>query len=114
MFEKLGVVKPWPNESDTGRERVTGNAADRMRFKVPSLCNVAKTVLYFHHGSVATLKEAVKLMVEYELGKDLTSAQVRSIVTWLGSLTGEIPQEYIRQPELPKSTAKTSKPDMPD
>jgi len=114
MFQKLGVVKPWPDETDTGRHRVTGNEADRMMFKVPSLRNIAKTGPYFHDGKIATLEEAVSSMAEYELGKMLTEEQVASIVTFLNALTGEVPTEYIQEPELPESTAGTPKADLSD
>jgi cytochrome c peroxidase len=33
------------------------------------------------------------------------------VVTFLKALTGEIPADYIKQPELPKSTSKTPPPD---
>jgi len=69
-----------------------------------------KTQPYFHTGKVATLDEAVKEMGEYQLGKQLTDNEVASILTFLKALTGEIPAEYIKPPELPKSTAKTPKP----
>lgn len=36
-----------------------------------------------------------------ELGLDLTLEEVTSIVSWLNSLTGEIPQGYIARPDLP-------------
>jgi cytochrome c peroxidase len=45
--------------ADQGRFRVSGQAADRGKFKVPSLRNVALTAPYMHDGSVNTLKEAV-------------------------------------------------------
>lgn len=109
-FKKLGQAKPWPKElKDTGREVVTKDAADRYVFKVPSLRNIEKTAPYFHDGSVATLEEAVKLMGTHQLGKDLSTADVQSIVTFLKSLTGELPK--IDKPDLPKSTAKTPKAD---
>jgi cytochrome c peroxidase len=114
MFQKLGVVKPWPDESDLGRFKVTSNPADRFVFKVPSLRNVAKTGPYFHNGKVATLNEAVRLMAEYELGLELKPAQIEAIVTFLNALTGELPADYIRPPELPASTEKTPKPDLSD
>ena len=47
MFERVGVVEPWPNQSDTGRMAVTKSEADRMMFKVPTLRNVAKTGAVF-------------------------------------------------------------------
>ena len=34
--------------------------------------------------------------------------------TGLNTLTGEIPSDYVKQPSLPKSTARTPKPDMSD
>jgi cytochrome c peroxidase len=45
------------------------------------------------------------------LGKTLTGSQIKSIMTWLRALTGELPAEYVRPPVLPKSTAKTPKPE---
>jgi len=36
------------------------------------------------------------------LGRELRDAEIRSLVTWLDSLTGTIPREYIARPELPK------------
>ena len=101
-FQKLGLVKPWPTVTDSGRFKVTGRAQDMMVFKVPSLRNVAHTGPYFHDGSVGDLRDAVRLMARHQLGKELTDVQVGSIVTWLGSLTGELPAEYIANPPLPK------------
>ena len=43
-----------------------------------------------------------------------TRVEVNSIVTFLKTLTGEIPAGYIRAPALPKSTAQTPKPDETD
>ena len=114
LFQKLGVLKPWPDQSDTGRHRVTGSETDRMMFKVPSLRNIAKTGPYFHDGKTASLEEAVGLMAEYELGKQLSPEQVSAIVTFLNALTGEIPTDYIAKPELPPSSSKTPKPDLSD
>jgi cytochrome c peroxidase len=86
MFQKLGLVKPYPT-TDMGRFEVTKNEVDKMMFKVPSLRNVAKTGPYFHDGSVKTLDEAVSKMAEYQLGKQLTPEQVKEIVIFLNSLT---------------------------
>lgn len=109
-FKLLGQAKAWPTEiKDNGRFDATKDPADKHFFKVPSLRNVEKTAPYFHDGSVKTLEEAVKLMATHQLGKDLSNADVASIVTFLKSLTGELPK--IEKPELPKSTAKTPKAD---
>lgn len=112
MYQKVGLVKPWPDLKDEGRAKATGNEADKYFFKVPSLRNVAKTGPYFHDGSVADLGTAVKMMAEYQLGRQLTDEQVKSIVTFLGALTGELPKEYIAKPELPEATDKTPKPTL--
>jgi cytochrome c peroxidase len=109
-FQKLGVLKEYPDTSDPGRYKVTQNQSDRMFFKVPSLRNVAMTGPYFHNGKVATLGEAVMQMAEFQTGKQLATADRDAIVTWLKSLTGEIDGSYIKQPELPKSTSRTPRP----
>ena len=114
MYQKLGVLKAYPDESDAGRFKVTKNEADKMSFKVPSLRNIEKTGPYFHNGKVAALEQAVAQMAEYQLGKQLSEADVKSITTWLKALTGEIPADYIKQPELPKSTPKTPKAEAGD
>jgi cytochrome c peroxidase len=108
MFERAGVVEPWPNQDDQGRAEVTKSAADRMMFKVPSLRNIEKTAPYFHDGSVGTLDDAVRVMGKRQLGLDLTLEEVTSIVTWLKSLTGEIPKDYIAMPQLPDAPTAVS------
>ncbi len=90
MFQKVGVVKPYLNQ-DVGRYAVTKKEADFQVFKVPSLRNVEKTAPYFHDGSIASLSEAVTLMGRHQLGLELTAEQVESVVTFLKSLTGELP-----------------------
>jgi cytochrome c peroxidase len=90
MYQKLGLVKEYDTK-DLGRFEVTKSEADKKFFKVPSLRNVAKTGPYFHDGSIKTLDQAVSIMAEYQLGKQLTKEQVTSIVTFLGSLTGTPP-----------------------
>jgi cytochrome c peroxidase len=110
LYQRIGMLKPYPDTSDPGRYSITKIESDKMVFKVPSLRNVAKTAPYFHNGKVATLDQAVSEMANYQLDKPLTPAQVSSIVTFLNTLTGDLPAQLIQQPELPKSTAKTPKP----
>ena len=109
-LQKLGVAQPYPDTSDPGRYKITGKETDRMTFKVPSLRNVEMTGPYFHNGKVSTLAEAVELMGTHQTGKQLKPEQTNAIVNWLGSLTGNIPTDYIRQPALPQATARTPKP----
>ncbi len=110
-FQKLGQVKPWSHTADLGRYAVSKQDADKMVFKVPSLRNIEKTAPYYHDGSVKTLEEAVRLMAEHQNGRQLGQVELESIVTWLKTLTGPIPQDYIKPPALPASTAATPKPD---
>jgi cytochrome c peroxidase len=98
MFQKMGLVKDYFTDrgtpitaADLGRFNVTKSEADKYFFKVPTLRNVELTSPYLHDGSRATLEETVQVMGKYQLGRDLTDAQVNSIVTFLKSLTGELP-----------------------
>jgi cytochrome c peroxidase len=110
-FQKLGLVNEWPQVTDAGRFDVTKDEEDRTKFRVPTLRNVEKTGPYLHDGSVQALPEMVRLMAKHQLGKDLTEPQVTDVVAFLQSLTGELPQQYVAAPELPKSTRKTPRPD---
>ena len=105
-LQKLGAKLPWPRLSDKGRYEVTKLGTDRMIFKVPSLRNVEKTAPYFHDGRTDTLAEAVRLMGKHQLGIELEDREVKSITTWLRTLTGEIPVDFVRQPKLPALTPK--------
>ena len=107
MYHKLGLVEPWPKTDDQGRFQETKSEADRMMFKVPQLRNIAKTGPYFHDGSTADLSEAVKLMARHQLGKKLDDGQVRTIIAWLDSLTGDLPVDLIQEPTLPEAGPET-------
>ena len=111
-YQKLGLVKAYPEVTDPGRFKVTKTESDKGVFKVPSLRNIEKTGPYYHDGKVASLDKAVRDMAEYQLGKKLTDTEVQQIITFLKVLTGKIDPEYIKKPELPKSTATTPKPDI--
>lgn len=94
MFQRFGVMADFfndrpPTKADQGRFNVTGLEEDRHVFKVPSLRNVAVTFPYFHDGSAKTLSDAVKVMGKYQLGKALSEEDVRLIVAFLHSLSGE-------------------------
>jgi cytochrome c peroxidase len=111
LYQKLGLIKPYESK-DTGRFKETQIPADMHMFKVPHLRNIEKTGPYLHDGSIATLEESVAMMAEYQtqMGK-LKQEQIADIVAFLKTLTGELPTDYIAQPELPASGPKTPKPD---
>ena len=105
-YQKFGIFEPYWNYTkselvDEGRYIVTKNDADKYFFKVPIHRNVAKTAPYFHDGSVEKLEDVVWIMGKIQLGKDLNKAQVEEIVTFLKSLTGDIPEDALKVPLLP-------------
>jgi cytochrome c peroxidase len=94
MFQRFGVMADFfkgrqLSKADLGRYNVTGLEEDRHVFKVPSLRNVAVTAPYFHDGSVQRLEKAVEIMGLYQLGKALSAEDVKLIVAFLHSLSGE-------------------------
>lgn len=98
-LQKFGLVKDYWTETgsdpiDTGRFRDSGQEADRAVFRVAMLRNVARTAPYFHDGSVASLGQAVAIMARVQLGRELSDAQVQSIVSFLGALDGKVPDNY--------------------
>ncbi len=109
MYQKAGLIEPWPTKGDEGRFSVSKQDSDRMVFKVPSLRNVEKTAPYFHDGSVAKLDGAVRAMAEYQLGRTLKDAEVQEIVSWLKTLTGE--PYVVQAPKDSKASPAAPKPD---
>jgi cytochrome c peroxidase/serine/threonine protein kinase len=89
MFQKVGLVKAWPDTRDRGRYEITRRDDDWMVFRVPPLRNVAQTAPYFHDGSVSDLSTAIRLMARHQLGKELDRNDVRLIRAWLTTLTGD-------------------------
>ncbi|MBQ0958198.1 c-type cytochrome [Ideonella sp. 4Y11] len=106
-FFNIGLESGKANP-DPGRFNVTKNEADRGAFKVPGLRSVALSAPYFHDGSVATLKEAVRYMASagkadpaktpLMTDKGLSDTEVDQIVAFLQSLTST---ETWTQPTLP-------------
>jgi len=99
MFQKFGVMKDYfktrgnINKEDFGRFNVTGNEYDKFTFKVPSLRLVSLTPPYFHDGSAKTLRDAVDVMFEYQLGRSGSDEDKNSIIAFLKSLVGEMPNK---------------------
>ncbi|MGH1345230.1 MAG: cytochrome-c peroxidase [Nannocystales bacterium] len=112
QFQKLGSVKPWPDSKDEGRFALTKSAPDKFSFKVPSLRNITETGPYLHDGSIKSLEVMVQKMAEHQLAKgSLTAGETQSIMTFLGTLTGEVDAAYIKAPTLPESGPDTPAPD---
>ena len=94
-FEKLGLKADYfakrgnLTDADNGRFSVTKNEADKHKFKVPTLRNINKTIPYLHDGSTSDLAEVVRIMAENQVGKPIGEPQVKLIVAFLNTLTGE-------------------------
>jgi cytochrome c peroxidase len=58
---------------------------DDFIFKVPSLRNVTMTAPYFHDGSVADLKESIKIMAAVQLDYKVNKEELQK---------GELPEAY--------------------
>ena len=95
MFQVFGVLNDYfkrrgrITEVDYGRYNVTGNPADRHAFKVPGLRMAALTAPYLHDGSAATLRDAVDVMFEYQLGRSAPDEDKDAIVAFIETLAGE-------------------------
>lgn len=101
--------------TDEGRRNVTGDPADRGRFKVPSLRNIALTPPYMHDGRFATLEEVidhynsgvkssqtVEFILQYNLqpgGLQLTTQDKSDLAAFLKTLTDP---EFVNNPEFEK------------
>jgi cytochrome c peroxidase len=108
-FQKMGLVQPYQTDNPAeGLAAVTGDDADRYKFKVPTLRNVELTYPYFHDGAIHSLTEAVDIMGRLQLGREFTAEENAQIVAFLKALTGEQPTFTL--PVLPPSTEKTPAP----
>lgn len=104
QFQKFGLINDYhqltgSSDTDKGLFDITKNDADKDKFKVPSLRNIAKTYPYFHDGKVRELSDAVRIMAKTQVNKDLSYDDIQSIVAFLNSLTGDVPAEV---KEVPK------------
>jgi len=94
LFQEFGVMGDYFKDrgnitaADLGRFNVTHRESDKHVFKVPSLRNISQTYPYFHDGSAKSLEDAVAVMSKYQLGRQLSSDEIHSIVKFLKSLDG--------------------------
>jgi cytochrome c peroxidase len=85
--------------NDLGRYEITGDPADRWKYRTPTLRNVALTAPYMHDGSLGSLQEVVAFyntggVVNPNLDPllkplELTPAAQEDLVAFLMSLTGD-------------------------
>ncbi len=103
---------PVGNPEDTGRGRITLNAADDYKFRVPSLRNVEVTLPYMHDGRFRTLENVLdfyangvvdsptldpSLKQNGRLGIPLNETEKKQIIAFLRTLTD---QDFLRRKEI--------------
>ena len=98
-FEGSSNLHEYDLLADEGRYTASGKEADKNVWRVPTLRNLVFTAPYFHNGAVKSLDEAVQVMAEAQLNREMGKDQVADIVSFLESLTGEFPTQTM--PRLP-------------
>jgi len=94
MFQTFGVLNDYftrrgkITDADRGRFNVTGNEADMHAFKVPSLRMAAHTAPYLHDGRAETLRDAIDIMFEFQLGREAPDADKEAIEAFIRTLAG--------------------------
>ena len=96
IYQRIGVMADYfadrgteITQNDLGRFNVTGKEEDKYVFRVPSLRLAPLTAPYFHDGSAATLQDAVRAMIKYQVGRTASAQDVELIVEFINSLVGE-------------------------
>ncbi len=116
-FANTGVR---PSNEDPGRQNVTNRFADRGRFRVPGLRNVALRAPYFHNGRFATLNDVMDF---YARGGDvrenldrrmrrfrLSPTDRNQIVAFLQTLTDPRVRAGLPPFDRPKLSTETAMP----
>jgi cytochrome c peroxidase len=87
-----------PDLKDYGRMTITGDPADSLKFKVPSLRNVAMTYPYMHDGRFRSIRQVLDhytnsivqsptLAKEFKQGMALRDQDKKDIIAFLETLT---------------------------
>jgi len=92
-FQKMGIFTDYINDNKyPDRSDITHNVLDKNVFKVPTLRNITKTAPYFHDASAKTLEIAIHSMSKHNLGIIIPDEDIKYIIRFLESLTGEQPK----------------------
>ena len=102
-FQKFGVHQNYwevtgSKKVDEGVFAISKQEYDKYKFKVPSLRNSTLTKPYFHDGSVNDLKRVIEIMAQIQLNYQIDKNEVDNIAAFLNSLTGKVPEQFIKEP----------------
>lgn len=116
-FHNLGVGMD-KEKPDLGRFDHTKNPADKGKFKVPTLRNIAETPPYLHDGSAKTLMEVIEVydhggapnpwLDPLVLPLQLTQREMQDLVAFLEALTG--PVATVEVPKFPEGPGDPADP----
>lgn len=91
LYQRFGAVQSVSVDDfllTGGKPKVHARDEDVELVKVPSLRNIELTAPYFHAGKINDLHAAVKLMGMSQTGNVIPDEQIKLIVSFLKSLTG--------------------------
>lgn len=60
MYHNIGVPQAGPLQEDMGRSEVTRDAADKGKFKTPSLYNSASFTFFMHDGAFSKMSQVIE------------------------------------------------------
>lgn len=93
LYQKVGILKRYVGDKNsTGRYNITNKDKDLYYFKVPTLRNIDLTAPYLHDGSRKNLEDIVSFMMIYQVGIIADTDEIKKIVTFLKTLTGDTPK----------------------
>lgn len=106
QYRKFGEINDfWTLNNKIGKDKgmimLTDNPGDLYKFKVPSLRNIEKTYPYFHDGSIWDLETSIHIMAKSQLNLDMSDEEIKDLVAFLKTLTGEVPERAKSLPVLP-------------
>ena len=98
------------NLNDLGRYEMTGNSADKWKYRTPTLRNIALTAPYMHDGSFSSLEEVIAFYMSGGIineGLDplmlpftLDHEEIRQLISFLNSLSSPYVSDLITQARM--------------
>jgi cytochrome c peroxidase len=105
--QDIHLIEKYPNTAAGDRLVFRKRLGNTHKFKVAPLRNIARTGPYLHDGRYPTLHDSLReRLIAYMIREagtrdtvDLAEGELDALVAFLGSLTGQIDQDYIATAE---------------